>query len=90
MFYALSALGHASEFSTSKHSQLIGWFNKNFIKEGILEQKYGKMLRDAFEMRNHGDYDAFIEFSQADVLRHFEEMKAFIDVLEQYININQL
>jgi len=43
------------------------------------------MLRDAFEMRNRGDYDAFVEFSRADVLRHFEEMKEFIDVLEQYV-----
>lgn len=89
MFYALSALGHASEFFTSKHAQLIGWFNKNFIKEGVFEQKYGKMLREAFELRNKGDYDVFVEFSRTDVLKQFEEMKAFIDVLEQYININQ-
>jgi len=52
MFYALSALGHASDFSTSKHGQLIGWFNKNFIKDRVFERKYGKMLREAFEIRN--------------------------------------
>jgi len=85
MFYALSALGHACDFSTSRHGQLIGWFNKNFIKERVFDRKYGKMLREAFEIRNRGDYDAFVEFSRADVLRHFEEMKEFIDILEQYI-----
>ena len=31
MFYSLLALGLAYEFETSKHAQLIGWFNKNFI-----------------------------------------------------------
>ncbi len=30
-FYALLALGLAHQFETSKHIQLIGWFNKNFI-----------------------------------------------------------
>jgi uncharacterized protein (UPF0332 family) len=34
MFYSLLALGLAYQFETSKHPQLIGWFNKNFIIEG--------------------------------------------------------
>lgn len=28
MFYSLLALGLANQFETSKHAQLIGWFNK--------------------------------------------------------------
>ena len=43
MFYCLLALGNKFSFETSKHSQLIGWFNKNFIKEKKIDQKYGKM-----------------------------------------------
>jgi len=31
MFYVLSALAEKYDFHTSKHLQLIGWFNKNFI-----------------------------------------------------------
>ena len=31
MFYSLLALGLKYEFETSKHAQLIGWFNKTFI-----------------------------------------------------------
>jgi len=34
MFYALLALALAYKFESSKHTQLIGWFNKNFIHEG--------------------------------------------------------
>ena len=32
IFYMLSALAIKHQMSTSKHTQLIGWFNKNFIK----------------------------------------------------------
>lgn len=41
MFYSLLALGLANQFETPKHAQLIGWFNKNFINEGIIDSKYG-------------------------------------------------
>ncbi len=30
MFYAVSAIGIQYGFATSKHAQLIGWFNKEF------------------------------------------------------------
>lgn len=85
MFYALSAIGTQYQFSTSKHGQLIGWFNKEFIKTEILERKYGKMLREAFELRNQGDYDAFITFSDADIRHRFEDMKTFISAIEDHI-----
>lgn len=44
------------------------------------------MLREAFELRNQGDYDAFMTFSETDVRQRFEEMKAFINIIEQHIS----
>ncbi len=32
MFYILLALALKNRFKTSKHNQLIGWFNKEFVK----------------------------------------------------------
>lgn len=86
MFYAVSAVGTLYQFTTSKHGQLIGWFNKEFIKTETFDRKYGKILREAFELRNQGDYDAFITFPENDVRQRFEEMKAFIGAIEQYIS----
>ncbi|CAN2039114.1 HEPN domain-containing protein [Candidatus Magnetomoraceae bacterium gMMP-15] len=85
VFYTLLALGNKYHFTTSKHGQLIGWFNKNFIKEGIFDRKYGKILRQAFKNRTQGDYDAFINFSKNDVLKQFEDMKDFISTVENHI-----
>ena len=36
MFYMLLALALKHDFKTSKHQQLIGWFNRDFIKQGKL------------------------------------------------------
>ena len=43
IFYILSALALKHKFITSKHSQLLGWFNKTFVKEGIIDKKYGRL-----------------------------------------------
>ncbi|MCL5028769.1 MAG: HEPN domain-containing protein [Bacteroidetes bacterium] len=33
MFYSLLALALEYKFESSKHAQIIGWFNKNFVHE---------------------------------------------------------
>ena len=86
MFYALMALGLKYEFETSKHQQLLGWFNKNFIHEGLIDAQYGRSINKAYNRRTKGDYDSYIEFETATVLEMFEEMKAFIVALEAFIN----
>jgi len=45
MFYAVSALALKNDFSTSKHFQLLGWFNKNFIKPKIISNRIWKNLQ---------------------------------------------
>ena len=62
MFYMLSALSLKYDFSTSKHQQLIGWFNKEFIATGKVDHKYGKIIHNAYSNRSTGDYDDFAEF----------------------------
>ncbi|MGD2087882.1 MAG: HEPN domain-containing protein [Candidatus Aminicenantes bacterium] len=86
MFYILSALALKYRFKTSKHQGLIGWFNKNFLKDKKIDRKYGIILRDAFNNRSEGDYGAFIKFLKTDVIKSFEDMKDFIFTIEKYID----
>lgn len=82
MYYALSALALKHKFETSKHAQLIGWFNKEFVATNTVDKRYGKILRKAFEDRTKGDYDAFVNFSLAVVEDKLEDMKQFIAMIE--------
>lgn len=85
MFYSLLALGLKFEFETSKHQQLIGWFNKNFINEGLIDTKYGKIINKALNRRTKGDYDSYVEFEKEIVVEMFGEMKDFINEIEVFI-----
>lgn len=89
MFYTLLALALKHKFNTSKHKQLIGWFNKNFIKEKKVDQKYGAIIRDAYEKRSDSDYAVLVNFQKTDVEKMFADMKDFISVLEKYIKDQQ-
>lgn len=85
MFYVLLALGTAQKFETSKHAQLIGWFNKIFIHKGLIDSKYGKMINKAFNRRTKGDYDTFVEFEEKIVYEMLTEMKDFISEISSFI-----
>ena len=85
MFYILLALSLKHGFKTSKHSSLIGWFNKEFVKTRDVDKKYGKIIHDAFENRTDGDYGVFVEFEKEEVLERFKEMKIFIEKIEKLL-----
>jgi uncharacterized protein (UPF0332 family) len=83
VFYCLLAVGLKYDYKTSKHSQLIGWFNKNFIATGKMESKYGKIIRKAYEYRLMADYDAFVEFDKENVEKLFMQLTISITKLLQ-------
>lgn len=73
-------------FKTSKHNQLIGWFNKEFVKTGRIEKRFGKIVNKGFEDRTDGDYGIFIQFNKDEVTSKFNSMKEFVLELEKIIN----
>ena len=86
MFYALLALAVAESFETSKHIQLIGWFNKNFIRKGSIDIRYGKMINKAFNRRTKGDYDTYIDFPNEVLTEMFKDMQLFIAEIQRVLN----
>jgi uncharacterized protein (UPF0332 family) len=86
MYYALTALALKNRFETSKHGQLIGWFNKEFISSKKVDSKYGKILRNAYQNRTKGDYDAFVGFSTIEVESMLSEMIIFIEEIKRILD----
>lgn len=83
MYYALTALALKNNFETSKHGQLIGWFNKEYISKKKTDPKFGRILRNAFQNRTKGDYDAFVNFENVEVEIMLSEMSCFIEEIER-------
>jgi len=86
MFYIVSALAVKNGFSTSKHAQLLGWFNKNFILPALIPKKYGKIYQLAFNKRQKGDYEDFLSFEKDEVDEDYQNMLEFIGAIEKLLN----
>lgn len=67
------------------HAQLLGWFNKNFIHERMIDEKYGKIINRELKHRTRGDYDSFVEFEKDIVLEMFDEMKEFVSAIKVFV-----
>ena len=64
VFYEVFALLLIKELSSSKHSGVRSLFNKEFIKTGIISEKYGEFYNRVFSFRQRADYEDFVEFEQ--------------------------
>ena len=65
LFYAVNALAKSQNFATSKHSQLLGWFNQNYIKTDKIDKNLSKIYRLSFENRQKTDYTFFYKPQKA-------------------------
>ncbi len=85
-FYAVSALLMTNEFSFKKHSGVRAAFHKQFIKTGLLDQKWGRLYDQLFEDRQEGDYMVFISFESAYVETQLNECAHFIEHIRPLIS----
>ena len=89
IFYIVSALAYKENFITSKHSQLMGWFNKNFVYEKrIFSEKVFAIYKEAFSNRQKSDYDFSYIPDKEEILMMINDTKYFIEEVERYIKIS--
>lgn len=61
-------------------------FNEVFLKENILEAKFGMMLNKVFEMRQSSDYDLDEDFSEDEIAGALGAARAFLAATKDYFN----
>ena len=85
MFYGLNALAISEGYHSGKHAQLIGWFNKNFVRTGKVDFRYAKIISHAFDKWMLGDYSDMPDFSKNEVEHMLLESKDFILMIESLL-----
>lgn len=87
MFYALLALFIKSniDVKTSKHIGVISLFDKEFIKTGIFDKLYSKILHNAFDARQEGDYKEFVDLSIEDATEYVKYADVFLKKIKEYL-----
>lgn len=86
MFYAVQALLILKESNFSKHGQVKGFFNREFIKKRIFPKEFGRLFNNAFEYRQKFDYVDLVNPDKTLVSDYLEKADTFIDELSRYIH----
>ena len=88
MFYAVPALLIFETFSSSKHSGVLSYFNKRFIKEEVFPEELGRSINKAFELRQSGDYREYAELTYEQVEPFIEKARVFVREIRDYLEKN--
>lgn len=83
MFYAASALLASKGISRSKHSGVRSAFGEHFVKAGLIETEYAKMLGHAFDTRLDSDYDLTFTAGRALAEEVLHDAQRFVKRVEQ-------
>lgn len=85
MFYAASALTVVRGFSTSKHTGVISFFDREFVKEGIFPKELSKKFYLAFDCRQTHDYGELTLVDQELASTTLSDALMFVDAIETYL-----
>lgn len=88
IFYLAEALLFSKGIAPLSHKGIIIKFSEVFIKSGIFEKNIGKILSDAFNLRQVGDYATGFDISKEEALNLYKNTIYFADILIKYIKEN--
>lgn len=86
MFYAVTALLTIQGKRFSKHAAVQTVFNRDLIKPGLIDIKYGKLYNRLFNNRQQADYEPLICFESAVVEKRLQEVNEFFQEFEPIFN----
>ena len=89
MYYSVLALIIFEEFISSKHTGVLSFFNKQFIKEGVFSTEMGRWINKAFDLRQSGDYREYMQLTKEQVEPYIGFAKSFVQKVEEYLENNK-
>ena len=84
MFYAIQVLIIQNKVKISKHSGAISYFDREFVKSGIIDHKFSKWLHRLFDLRQDADYGDMFEPSEEQCLQAVEQAGEFVLRIRKY------
>ena len=85
IFHVMRAANIIKGFDSSKHSGVIAFFNKEYLKENIIDRKMSPIIKNSSFFREKSDYDDFFIASKKDAENQLKNAKIFLSVVEDYV-----
>ena len=88
IFHGLRSVTALAEFDSSKHSGVIAFFNRTYVKEGVFDKSISKLVDTAYRLREKADYQDFIIISKDQAIEQIEKAEKVLGMIEPYLEGN--
>ena len=88
MFYAVLALAVMRQRIVSKHSGVIAFFDREFVKEGVFPKDLSRVLHLAFDRRQETDYGEIFTVSPEEARQALDDARTFVAKIGNYLKTN--
>ena len=85
VFHAVTALLIKNGLHAGSHQGVSVLFNKHFVKENLIDEKYGRLLARLENMREKSDYTCLFETTEDEVLPMIPQAKEMVSIIENLI-----
>ena len=73
-----------------KHSALIGYFRREYVKTGLFDVKFSDYIGKAFDARNDCDYEDFFIASREEAETQYQHAVEFVAAVKNYLEGGEL
>ena len=85
IFHGPRSVTALAEFDSSKHSGVIAFFNRTYVKEGVFDKSISKLVDTAYRLREKADYQDFIIISKEQAMEQIEKAEKVLEMREPYL-----
>lgn len=85
IFSATRALLSEQHIDFKKHSAVISYFRREYIKTGKFDVKFSNYIGDAFRARQYSDYEDFFIASREQTEIQYQHAVEFVEAVKKYL-----
>jgi uncharacterized protein (UPF0332 family) len=85
IFHSMRAILALDGKDFKSHSQLVGYFNREYIKTGEIDRRFSRVIKKALDIRHNSDYADFYIATKEESEALISDADLFLREAESYI-----
>lgn len=85
IFHAMRAANIIKGFDSSKHSGVIAFFNKEYLKSEIMDRQLSVIIKESSFLREKSDYDDFFIAGKKEAEVQLDNARKFLQAVKKYL-----
>ena len=87
VFHAMRSANALKGYDSSKHSGVIAFFTKEYLKTEVLDRGLAAIIKESSLCREKSDYDDFYVAGKAEAEEQLRNARYFVQKIEEYVSV---